>query len=93
MLAKDERDRYERPSVSEASADLLFHAKAALDRCIARGFGPHGLPGFGSGDWNDGLDAVDGESVWLGWFFSCCAHRFARLLDRLERPQAARYRD
>ena len=93
VLTEEERDRYEQPQFSAASADLLFHAKAALDCCITRGFGPHGLPWFGSGDWNDGLDAVDGESVWLGWFFSCCAHRFAALLDRLGKPQAHRYRD
>ena len=93
VLTEEERDRYEQPQLSAASADLLFHAKAALDCCITRGFGPHGLPWFGSGDWNDGLDAVDGESVWLGWFFSCCAHRFAALLDQLGKPQAHRYRD
>ena len=92
-LAAEERDRYERPQVSDAGASVLFHARAALDCCIARGFGAHGLPFFGSGDWNDGLDAVDGESVWLGFFFSHCAGRFADLLDRLEKPGSQRYRD
>ena len=62
---------------------LMEHAAMALACCRSRGFGPHGLPRMGSGDWNDGLDRVGGESVWLGWFLSCCAGRFAALLDRL----------
>ena len=90
-LTAVERDRYERPEVSDMRASVLDHAKAALERCAARGFGPNGLPWFGSGDWNDGLDAVEGESVWLGWFFSCCADMFAGLLRRLGRPGAERY--
>ena len=92
-LSAVERDRYECPEQSEMRASVLDHAKACLERCVARGFGSHGLPWFGSGDWNDGLDAVEGESVWLGWFFSCCASLFAGLLDRLGRPGAGRYRD
>lgn len=91
-LREDERDRYETPELSEASASVLDHAKAALERCIARGFGEHGLPFFGSGDWNDALSRVDGESVWLGWFFSCCADDFADLLERLGKPDSGRYR-
>ena len=92
-LSEGERDRYETPERDAGSASVLFHAKAALDCAMGRGLGKHGLPFFGSGDWNDGLDAVDGESVWLGWFASVCAGRFARLLEALKKPGAARYRD
>lgn len=92
-LRADERDRYETPALSDNRSSVLDHARAALDRCLARGFGPHGLPWFGSGDWNDGLDAVDGESVWLGWFLSHCCDRFAALLERLELSGARRYRE
>lgn len=87
-----EHDRYETPELVGASP-VLAHARAALDRCLERGVGPHGLPLFGSGDWNDAMDAVDGESVWLGWFLSLTAERFAALLTRLEQPGAERYRD
>ncbi len=92
-LREGERDRYETPEPSGASASVLFHARAALDCCIARGFGPHGLPFMGSGDWNDGLDRSGGESVWLGWFFAGCASRFAGLLQMLCKPNASRYAD
>ena len=71
---------------------MLLHAKAALECCISRGFGPHGLPRMLGGDWNDALDAVEGESVWLGWFFSHCALNFAALLDKLGVDGSQRYR-
>lgn len=91
-LREEERDRYETPARSEGGATVLEHALRALMRAEARGFGEHGLPLMGSGDWNDGLDRVGGESVWLGWFLSCCALRFAALLERLDDPRAGHYR-
>ena len=91
-LADDEHDRYERPAPSEEHAPVLEHAARALRLVEERGFGPHGLPRIGSGDWNDGLDRVGGESVWLGWFLSCCALRFAQLLERLGDGRAAALR-
>ena len=43
---------------------------AAMDR--GRTAGAHGLPLFGGGNSNDGINRVSvggrGESVWLGWF-------------------------
>ena len=91
-LKDEEHDRYERPEKSVKSAAVLEHARAALECCIHRGFGKHGLPYTGSGDWNDALDRVGGESVWLGWFFAYCAARFAELLERLGADGAAHYR-
>ena len=90
-LGEEERDRYE-PAVSTGSGTVLQHARSALECCLARGFGPHGLPFFGSGDWNDAMDEADGESVWLGWFLSGAALDFSALLERLGEPDALRYR-
>ena len=90
-LEPEERDRYEAPEAGRAEP-VLDHARRALDCCLARPMGRHGLPLFGSGDWNDAMDAVDGESVWLGWFLSLTLDRFARLLERLGRPGAEEYR-
>ena len=92
LLNSAETDRYEVPETSGQSANVLDHARSALECCISRGFGEHGLPLMGSGDWNDGLDDSDGESLWLGWFFACCAEKFAELLDKLCKPSAERYR-
>lgn len=73
-----------------ASAALYEHAALALDSSLA--VGPHGLPLFGTGDWNDGMNRVGiggrGESVWLGWFLHTALMRFAPVAER--RGDAAR---
>jgi cellobiose phosphorylase len=47
--------------------------------------GPHGLPRFGRGDWNDTLDYIGGrdggESVWGGMFYVAMLNRLLELLD------------
>ena len=91
-LEAEERDRYETARQTEERSTVLEHAAAALERCVRRGFGEHGLPLMGSGDWNDALDGVRGESVWLGWFLSCCAERFGALLEKLGDGRARRWR-
>ena len=57
------------PEVSEKTDSVYEHCKKAIDRT---GFGEHGLPLMGGGDWNDGMNEVGiqgkGESVWLAWF-------------------------
>ena len=90
-LESDERDRYETLKPSGRAQSVLRHCRAALECVVSRGFGAHGLPLMGSGDWNDGFDAVDGESVWLGFFLSHVSARFAALLKRLREPDAARW--
>jgi cyclic beta-1,2-glucan synthetase len=91
-LASDERDRYETLMPDGKAQSVLKHAKAAVDRCVRRGWGAHGLPLFGGGDWNDGFDAVDGESVWLGFFLAYVSGRLAALLRRMKDTDAERYR-
>lgn len=86
ILGEEERSRYELPCVSENQDSILSHAARALALATRRGAGVHGLLLMGGGDWNDGMDAVgekgQGESVWLTWFFSHTARRFAALLDK-----------
>lgn len=86
-LAASEHDRYEAAVPAGEAAAVLAHAQRALDLVLARGTGTHGLLLLGGGDWNDGMDRAGaqghGESVWLSWFFSHTAHRFASLLRRL----------
>ena len=91
-LDADEEDRYETPLRSDCSESVLMHAQRAVDRCMMRGTGSHGLLRFGSSDWNDGMSNIFGESVWLSWFFSCCVKRFADLLVELGGSDADKYR-
>lgn len=77
-LRPEEQDRYETPETTTFTASLLQHGLQALESVS---FGPHGLPRMGSGDWNDGLNRVQGESVWLGFFLCMVYQRFAPLCD------------
>lgn len=80
-LEPEERDRYEAPA-REGSGSLREHALRAIGLVLERGCGPHGLLRMGSGDWNDGMDAVEGESVWLTWFAALVLDRFGALTGR-----------
>jgi cyclic beta-1,2-glucan synthetase len=65
------------------TGSLLEHCIRALDSSLA--IGSHGLPLFGTGDWNDGMNRVGaagrGESVWLGWFLHVTLLRFAPIAE------------
>ena len=96
-LEEGERERYEKPELSDEVDSVLGHARRALDLAISRGCGEHGLSLIGTGDWNDGFDNAGaqgrGESVWLTWFISHTARRLAEMVDRCgDSHAAARYR-
>ena len=62
---------------------LFEHCLRAIDRGTTAG--AHGLPLFGTGDWNDGMNRVGhegrGESTWLGFFLHGVLRDFAALCD------------
>jgi len=77
-LRAGEAEAFFDPLTSDESATLFEHCARALDASLD--CGPHGLPLFGGGDWNDGMNRVGaggvGESVWLGWFLASTLARF-----------------
>ena len=85
-------DIYESPPTSDQRATIYEHAARAIDRSLATG--AHGLPLFGTGDWNDGMNRVgsggQGESVWLAWFLCKVVDDFLPLA--MARHDAARVR-
>lgn len=94
-LKDQEEERYEKPSVAEESSSLYEHCIRAIE--ISLRFGSHGLPLMGTGDWNDGMNAVGikgkGESVWLGWFLYSVLNLFIPLCQKLgDEERASRYR-
>jgi cellobiose phosphorylase len=80
----EEDSYYDLPSRTEDTATLYEHCRRAVLRGLR--FGAHGLPLMGSGDWNDGMNAVGergtGESVWLGFFLCDVLRRFAEVARR-----------
>jgi cyclic beta-1,2-glucan synthetase len=94
-LASGSQEAYIQPSVSAESGTLLDHCQRAIEKGLTAGV--HGLPLFGSGDWNDGMSRVGwqgrGESTWLGFFLHDVLKSFAPLCDaRGDLDRADRYR-
>ena len=77
-LREDEEDRYGLFPASTETYPLYEHCLRAIRHASTAG--PHGLPLFGAGDWNDGMNRVGaggrGESVWMGWFLFDILERF-----------------
>ncbi|MFS8136855.1 MAG: GH36-type glycosyl hydrolase domain-containing protein [Thermomonas sp.] len=70
VLKPGQNDAFFKPTTAATDASLYEHCALAID--ISLSLGAHGLPLFGTGDWNDGMNRVGeqgkGESTWLGWF-------------------------
>jgi cyclic beta-1,2-glucan synthetase len=95
LLAADEHEAYDLPSASTEDGTLFEHCLRAIDQGMTAGV--HGLPLFGAGDWNDGMNRVGqdgrGESTWLGFFLHGVLVDFAALCDdRRAGARAERYR-
>ena len=94
-LPDQEPEIYDLPWVSSETGTLFEHCRRAIDRGLTSGV--HGLPLFGAGDWNDGMNRVGaegrGESTWLGFFTVSVLNTFIPICeDRGDRALAARYR-
>ena len=71
-LDEGQDESYTQPISTTFKGTLYEHCTRAIDRSLR--VGVHGLPLFGSGDWNDGMNRVghlgNGESVWMAWFLA-----------------------
>jgi cyclic beta-1,2-glucan glucanotransferase len=96
-LHPDEDANYDLPHISNDVGTLYEHCVRAIDHALRApsgnavggergGFGSHGLPLIGCGDWNDGMNLVgqhgQGESVWLAFFLYDVLMQFADLARR-----------
>ncbi len=82
LLKEDENEKYERTMKTKNTESMYMHAKRAIEKSIQ--MGPHGLPQMGGGDWNDGMNHVGGESVWLGFFLYEVLKRFLKLCEIMQ---------
>ena len=93
-LAPGSLENFAAPALGDSAA-LYEHCVRALDSSLT--VGAHGLPLFGTGDWNDGMNRVGvegrGESVWMGWFLYTALLRFAPIAEgRGESAKAGQWR-
>jgi cellobiose phosphorylase len=94
-IKEGDNDAFYLPSTSSEQGSLYEHCVRALDSSMA--LGAHGLPLMGTGDWNDGMNAVGeggrGESTWLAWFLLGAIEAFAPHAEaRGEGDRAAAWR-
>ncbi len=79
--------------ISPRAETLCDHVLRAVDLVLEKRMGAHGLPLMGTGDWNDGLDAIGsegrGESIWLGFFLH---YTLENLLDVIGKRKGAERR-
>ena len=89
-LPPDSNEIFSAPG-SVSAGSLFEHCEVALDSSLD--IGSHGLPLFGTGDWNDGMNRVGvagrGESVWLAWFLYATLVKFAPVAERHGDAEAA----
>jgi cellobiose phosphorylase len=78
-LKEDEDELYSNSQVSENKDDIYIHCTKAIDKSLR--FGSNGLPEIGSGDWNDGMNNIKGESVWLGFFLYDVLNKFIKICE------------
>lgn len=80
LLRDGEDERYLEAAVSEVTEPLYRHCVRALLAAVQ--CGEHGLLCFGSGDWNDGMNRVGGETVWGSLFAVWTLERFSDVATR-----------
>jgi cyclic beta-1,2-glucan synthetase len=95
LLEDAQHEAYGLPAITTEDATLFEHCIRAIDRGLTAG--AHGLPLFGVGDWNDGMNRVGqegrGESTWLGFFLYDVLNEFAGQAERRgDDGRAASYR-
>lgn len=92
LLKDEEGERYGEVKISEDAESLYVHATRAIDKSL--NFGSHGLPKMGTGDWNDGMNRIKGESVWLGFFMYDVIRKFCRICEyRMDTERVGRYKE
>lgn len=79
LLREDQDEIYMEVSKSSVQENLYLHAIKAIEKSL--NFGKNGIPKMGSGDWNDGMSNVKGESVWLGFFLYNILIRFSKICE------------
>ena len=96
VLEPGHDEAFFKPEPAQRFRDLYEHCCHAIDCSLSTG--AHQLPLFGTGDWNDGMNAVGregrGESVWMGFFLYRVLGDFLPLCRlRGDQGRAKRYQE
>ena len=77
ILKDFEGERYGEVTRTTDKESLYMHAIRAIEKSL--NFNENGLPNMGTGDWNDGMNNIKGQSVWLGFFMYDVINKFCKI--------------
>lgn len=83
-IPEGKEDLYHTPPSTRETDSLYTHCLRALTSIR---LGRNGLPLMGGGDWNDGMNRVRGESIWLAMFYAVTLHQFGQYADEAARQE------
>lgn len=79
VLKNDEVERYTEVSTTEYEDTIYNHAKKAIKQGV--NLAENGLPRMNGGDWNDGMNKIKGQSIWLGFFIYTVLKEFKKVCE------------
>ena len=92
VLKKKEEERYLIAEVTSYQDTIYSHVKRAIEYGIK--LSENGLPKMNGGDWNDGMNEIKGQSIWLGFFMYKVLELFIPIADFQNDKEAVRqYKD
>ncbi len=92
ILKENEKERYCDTKSTKEKENLFMHLVRAINKSM--NFGENGLPSIGSGDWNDGMNAIEGQSVWLGFFMIEVLNKFLKVCkEKCKEEQIIKYQN
>ena len=90
QLRDDEGERYSEVTITEERESLYLHAVRTIEKSLS--FGENGLANMGTGDWNDGMNKINGQSVWLSFFMCDVIQNFGAICEFMgDKERAQRY--
>lgn len=78
-LKDTEMERYTNVEVTKYEDTLYNHAKQAIKYGVK--LSEKGLPLMNGGDWNDGMNKIKGNSIWLGFFIYDVLNKFKKVCE------------
>lgn len=78
-LGDCEGERYGEVTRTNEKETIYNHAIRAIEKSL--NFAENGLPKMGTGDWNDGMNNIKGQSVWLGFFMYNVIKKFSEICE------------
>lgn len=79
ILGENDVERYTEVGTTQYDDTIYNHAKQAIKYGVK--LSENGLPKMNGGDWNDGMNQIKGQSIWLGFFIYTVLSSFKKICE------------